>query len=272
MKVSSIRRVLVSSLAFLAGSLCVWGQDSVTGKVTDAASGEPLIGVSIAVQGTNQGIITDLDGNYSITVPDDAVLVFGYLGYSTVSEAVSGRAVINVAMKQDINLLDAVVLMGYSSTSKTELSSSVVSMEGTELRDVTTPDLGNMLQGKAAGVLVYNSSGQPGQQATIRVRGTGSITAAADPLYVVDGIPGGSFNPNDIESITVLKDAGATALYGSDAAGGVIVITTKKAKKGQNVTAEFKAQAGVKQALFGRFSPMNSAQSPYEYSLSCVFA
>lgn len=264
MKVSSIRRGIVSILALLAGTLSVWGQESVTGRVTDAASGEPLVGVSIAVQGTNQGIITDLDGNYSIAVADDAVLVFGYLGYSTVSEAVSGRAVINVAMKQDINLLDAVVLMGYSSTRKTELSSSVVSMEGNELRDVTSPDLGNMLQGKAAGVLVYNSSGQPGQEATIRVRGTGSITAAADPLYVVDGIPGGSFNPNDIESITVLKDAGATALYGSDAAGGVIVITTKKAQKGQNVTAEFKAQAGIKQALFGRFKPMNSAEL-YDY-------
>ena len=259
-----IRKIAVAGLLMMAGTLLSFAQVTVTGTVTDAASSEPLIGVSIAVEGTTQGVVTDLDGKYSIDVDDNAVLVFGYLGYSTVTETVGGRAVINVAMEQDINLLDAVVLMGYSSTKKTELSSSVVSVGGNELRDVTTPDLGNMLQGKAAGVLVYNSSGQPGSSATIRVRGTGSITAASDPLYVVDGIPGGSFNPNDVESITVLKDAGATALYGSDAAGGVIVVTTKKAQKGQKVTAEFKAQAGVKQALFGRFSPMNSEEL-YDY-------
>ena len=259
-----IRKIAVAGLLMLAGTIFAQAQTTVTGTVTDAATNEPLVGVSIAVEGTTTGVVSDLDGKYSIEVADDAVLVFGYLGYTTVTETVAGRSVINVPMSSDINLLDAVVLMGYSSTKKTELSSSVVSMEGNELRDVTTPDLGNMLQGKAAGVLVYNSSGQPGSSATIRVRGTGSITAASDPLYVVDGIPGGSFNPNDVESITVLKDAGATALYGSDAAGGVIVVTTKKARKGQRVTAEFKAQAGVKQALFGRFSPMDSEEL-YDY-------
>ena len=117
-----------------------------------------------------------------------------------------------------------------------------------------------MLQGKVAGVLVYNASGQPGEAAQIRVRGTGSISASADPLYVVDGIPGGSFNPNDVETITVLKDAGATAIYGSDAAGGVIVVTTKKATPGQQTVVEVKARGGIKQALTGRFRPMNSAE------------
>ena len=163
-----IRKIAVAGLLMMAGTLLSFAQVTVTGTVTDAASSEPLIGVSIAVEGTTQGVVTDLDGKYSIDVDDNAVLVFGYLGYSTVTETVGGRAVINVAMEQDINLLDAVVLMGYSSTKKTELSSSVVSVGGNELRDVTTPDLGNMLQGKAAGVLVYNSSGQPGSSATIR--------------------------------------------------------------------------------------------------------
>ena len=232
----------------------------VRGIVTDAADGSPLIGAGVFVQGTTRGTFTDLDGQFEINVPSDAVLEFSFLGYETLAVPVRGRKAISVEMKSDINTLDAVVMMGYSSTKKTELSSSVVTVKGETLRDVSTSDVGNMLQGKVAGVLVFNASGQPGESAQIRVRGTGSISAAASPLYVVDGIPGGSFNPNDVETITVLKDAGATAIYGSDAAGGVIVVTTKKAKAGQQTLVEFKAQGGVKQALSGRFRPMNSKE------------
>lgn len=234
--------------------------EPVSGTVLDAEDGQPVIGASVMIEGTATGTVTDVEGKFSIEAGADATLVIESLGYVHQKMAVEGRNNLKVFMKVEATLLDAVVMMGYSSTKKTELSSSVVTMKGETLRDVTTPDVGNMLQGKVAGVLVYNASGQPGEAAQIRVRGTGSISASASPLYVVDGIPGGSFNPNDVETISVLKDAGATALYGSDAAGGVIVVTTKKAARGQATTAEFKAQAGVKQALSGRFRPMNSSE------------
>ena len=235
----------------------------VTGIVTDASDGEPIAGASVLVKGTQIGTFTDENGTFTVAANSNDELEFGFLGYKTVTEQVGNRTKIELSLIQEINALDAVIMMGYSNAKKTEMSSSVVSMEGETLRDVTTPDLGNMLQGKAAGVLVYNASGQPGEAATIRIRGTGSITATADPLYVVDGIPGGSFNPNDVESITVLKDAGATSLYGSSGAGGVIVVTTKKATLGQKTVVEFKAQGGIKQALYGRFRPMDSEELYY---------
>ena len=236
------------------------GRHTVKGVVTDAMDGQPIIGAGVLLRGTTSGTFTDIDGRFSIEVPQDAVLEFSFLSYETIVETVAGRATINIEMTPRLNLLNEVVMMGYSSTKKTELSSSVATLQGETLRDVSTPDVGNMLQGKVAGVLVYNSTGQPGESAQIRVRGTGSISASADPLYVVDGIPGGSFNPNDVETISVLKDAGATAIYGSDAAGGVIVVTTKKATPGQKTAVEFKAQGGIKQALTGRFRPMSSSE------------
>ena len=235
---------------------------TVTGTVLDASDGQPLIGVGV-IPSTGGGTITDADGKYSIKVSGEASLTFSTLGYTAVTEAVGGRSVINVSLEPETQTLDDVVVLGYTTQKKAELSSAVVTMSGEKLHDVVTPDVGNMLQGKVAGVLVYNASGQPGEAAQIRVRGTGSIAASADPLYVVDGIPGGSFNPNDVETISVLKDAGATAIYGSDAAGGVIVVTTKKAKAGQKTAIEFKAQAGVKQALSGRFHPMDSEELYY---------
>ena len=190
-------------------------------------------------------------------------MTFSLLGYADVVEKVNGRANIDVVMKEDVNFLDEVVVMGYTTQKKNELSSSVVSLKSEEILNNSTPDLGNMLQGKAAGVVVMNSSGMPGESATIRIRGTGSITASAAPLYVVDGIAGGTFNPNDVETITILKDASATALYGASASGGVIVVTTKSAKDRTRTEVNFKASAGIKQALSGRYRPMDS-QELYE--------
>ena len=232
------------------------GKITVTGQIVDAADGEPIIGAGV-IPSTGGGTITDYDGRYSITVPTGASLTFSQMGYASVTEAVDGRSVINLAMSQDTQLLEEVVVLGFTTQKKAELTSAVVSMDGEKLRDVTTPDVGNMLQGKVAGVMVMNSSGQPGSEATIRIRGTGSITAGAGPLYVVDGVAGGSFNPNDIETITVLKDASATALYGAAASGGVIVVTTKSAKS-DKATVNFKASAGVKKALTGRFKTMDA--------------
>ena len=260
----NMKGLLTSLFLMLAVSMSAQ-QHTVTGTVVDADNGQPLVGVAVMVS-TGGGITTDLNGSFSVSASDDATLTFNTLGYLDVTEKVNGRSVINVKMTVDSKVLEEVVVLGYTSQKKNELSSSVVSISSEKLKDVTTPDLGNMLQGKAAGVLVMNASGQPGDGAKIRIRGTGSITAGAGPLYVVDGVAGGSFNPNDVETITVLKDASATALYGASASGGVIVVTTKQAKS-DKATITFKATAGIKKALSGRFSPMDSEEL-YNYHKS----
>lgn len=261
-----IKRILTTILAVTAGVLTLQAQVlKVSGTVTEAATGEPLIGVSVAIQGTTRGVVTNLDGQYTLEAGADATLVFGYLGYTTVTEPIKGRSVVNVTMDSDINTLDAAISMGYSSVRKTELSSAVSTVQGESLRDVSSNDLGTLLQGKVAGLEVYSSSGNPNSGSTIRIRGTGSISANSDPLYVVDGVVGGTFNPNDVESVTVLKDAGATGIYGASGSGGVIVVTTKQAKRGQDSQVEVRLQTGLEQIALGRFSMMNS-QELYDYS------
>lgn len=236
---------------------------SISGQVLDASDGQPLIGAGVVLP-NGTGTITDYEGKYVIQADRNETLTFSSLGYISVSEPISGRNVINVSLSPDTQSLEEVVVLGYTTQKKAELSSSVVSMSGEKLRDVSTPDVGNMLQGKVAGVMVMNGSGQPGDAADIRIRGTGSISAGAGPLYVVDGVAGGSFNPNDIETITVLKDASATALYGAAAAGGVIVVTTKGATS-DKTQINFKASVGIKRALSGRFRAMNGEEL-YDYT------
>ena len=238
---------------------------NVKGKVLDAESGEPLIGVSILVKGTSTGTVTDFDGNYELNVPNDAVLQFHYIGYKTVEKAASKT--LNVSLETDAQQLQEVVSLGYSAVKKAELSSAVVTVNAEELTDVTTSDVGNMLQGKIAGVQISNATGQPGSAAEIRIRGTGSITAASDPVYVVDGVMGGQFNPNDIETISVLKDAGATGIYGASAAGGVIVVTTKSGSKNQKPRISIRTTVGSTQPLFGNYVLMHSEEL-YDYHKS----
>lgn len=231
---------------------------NVKGKVIDADNSEPMIGVSVLVKGTTTGTITDFDGNFEISVPDKATLQLSYMGYKTIEI----RAVDNmqIIMESDALQLQEVVSLGYSAVKKAELSSAVVTVSADQLTDVTTPDVGNMLQGKVAGLTVSNAGGQPGDAAQIRIRGTGSINASSAPIYVVDGVMGGVFNPNDVETISVLKDAGSTGIYGASAAGGVIVVTTKSGKKGDKVHVDLRATAGAKQALFGNYRMMNSQE------------
>ena len=233
----------------------------VTGTVTDKI-GEPIIGATVAVKGTQIRTITDFNGSFSVEVvdPSTPTLTVSYIGYSPFEIKVGSQKDLTIKLEEKSKNLDEVIVMGYSSQKKSELSSSAVTLSAEKLTDVTTSDIGNMLQGKVAGVVVYNSTGQPGSAAEIRIRGTGSISADADPLYVVDGIPGGSFNPNDVQTITVLKDAGATALYGSAAAGGVIVVTTKSASKNQPTKVDIKTTVGTKSNLFGHFKLMNSEE------------
>lgn len=255
-----MKRFQTIFLSLLVG-VSAFADINVKGKVIDADTSEPMIGVSILVMGTSTGTVTDFDGNFSLTVPDKATLQLSYMGYKTIEL----RAVpdMNIIMETDAQQLQEVVSLGYSAVKKAELSSAVVTVSAEALTDVTTSDVGTMLQGKIAGVQISNATGQPGANAQIRIRGTGSITAASDPVYVVDGVMGGQFNPNDVETISVLKDAGATGIYGAAAAGGVIVVTTKSGKRNEKARVTVRATAGSTQPLFGNFKLMESEELYY---------
>lgn len=251
----------VICMSLLLAIAPAFAQNLVQGTVTSAEDGLPLIGVSVVEQGTTNGTVTDFDGNYELEVAKGATIQFSYIGYKT--QTAKAAATLNVIMESDAIMMEEVVSLGYSSLKKAELSSAVVTVNSEALTDVTTSDVGNMLQGKVAGVQVTNAGGQPGDAAQIRIRGTGSITAASDPVYVVDGVMGGSFSPQDVESISVLKDAGATGIYGAAAAGGVIVVTTKSGKKNEKISVDVKATAGAKQALYKNYKMMDSKELYY---------
>ena len=212
-------------------------QKSISGKVTDS-SGLPLPGVTVVVKGTTQGTITDADGKYALAnIPEDAVLQFSFIGMKTQEIVVSGKMSINVVMVEEAIGIEEVVAIGYGSVKKKDLTGSVTSVKADNIEKVNTASLNDALQGLAAGVQVTSQSGQPGEAGTILIRGGSSISASNEPLYVIDGFPqlGGSnmdLNPQDIESVEVLKDASAGAIYGARASNGVVIITTKSGKKG----------------------------------------
>ena len=253
-----MKTISVICMSLLLAIAPAFAQTVVKGTVTSADDGMPLIGVSIVEVGTTNGTVTDFDGNYELEVVGSAQIQFSYIGYKT--RTLNAMPLLNVVMESDAIMMEEVVSLGYSSLKKAELSSAVVTVSSDALTDVTTSDVGNMLQGKVAGVQITNAGGQPGDAAQIRIRGTGSITAASDPVYVVDGVMGGSFSPQDVESISVLKDAGATGIYGAAAAGGVIVVTTKSGKKNEKITVDVKATAGAKQALYKNYRMMDSEE------------
>ncbi|MBQ6074256.1 MAG: SusC/RagA family TonB-linked outer membrane protein [Bacteroidales bacterium] len=255
---------LIFLFALLLTAMQLNAQIAVKGTVTASDTGEPMIGASVMEKGTMNGTVTGIDGTYALTVTDgSAVLVISTIGFKTVEIPVSNRALINVALDVDQQLLDELVVVGYSSKTRAEITSAVAVVGAEKLNDVVTSDITHMLQGKVAGVSVINSSGLPGSSASIRIRGTSSLNAPQEPLYVVDGIIGGSYDPNDVESVTVLKDAGSTGMYGAQANGGVIVVTTKKAK-GDQLQFNFKSTVGMAQADFSRQRLMNSRQL-YQY-------
>jgi len=211
-------------------------QTVVTGKVIDKLTGEAMPGVNILVKGSTTGAITDKEGKYSISVSDrNAVLVFSFIGYLSTEIPSEGKSVVDVSLASDVQNLEEVVIVGYSTRKKSELSSSVtVISEGQLNQSVGSTNLSTKLQGMVPGMIISGTSGEPGSEASIVIQGQGSLEASSAPLTVVDGIIGGSYDTKDIASITVLRDAAATGLYGSRAANGVIVITTKTGQPGQN--------------------------------------
>ncbi|MEM9326584.1 MAG: SusC/RagA family TonB-linked outer membrane protein, partial [Bacteroidota bacterium] len=213
---------------------------TVTGTVTD--EGEALPGVSILVKGTTQGTITDIDGKYSIQAPGDATLIVSFVGYVTQEVAVNGRSNLDVVLEADIAQLEEVVVIGYGTAKKSDLTGSLAQVTAESFEAQPIARVEDALQGRASGVIVSRTSGQPGAGVKIRVRGVNSITGNNAPLVVIDGIIGGdlaTLNPNDIESFDVLKDASATAIYGSRGSNGVIMVTTKRGSGKGKINVEY---------------------------------
>lgn len=218
-------------LVLILGNTAVWADVTVTGNVSDEEG--PLIGVTIRVENSNSiYATTDIDGNYTITVPSrKSVLLFSYIGMMTMREEVGKRKEINVFMLPDTKLLDDVVVIGYGTQQKSHLTGSVTKVSGDDINNMSQSDVANMLQGALPGVNINNTTSEVGVSPTIRVRGSGSVSADSDPLVIVDGFPVSSglsqINANDVQSIEILKDAASAAIYGSRAANGVILVTTK---------------------------------------------
>lgn len=232
----------------------------VSGKIISGSDQQPLPGAAITVKGTSISTASKNDGTFTITLPSArAILIFRSIGFLSKEIQTGATTNLQVTLAEDQTQLNDVVVVGYSTKKQSELTSAVTVVSATALKDVTANNVGTMLQGKVAGLQVVNSSGAPGSAPEIRLRGVSSVNASQSPLIVVDGVIGGNYDPNDVESITVLKDAGATALYGSQANAGVIIVTTKSAKTG-DTRFEAKVTSGFRTADFGKMKMMNSAE------------
>ena len=238
-------RLLVAFLfVTLAVSIqaAVQQEKRITGTVV--SEGEPLPGVSVQVKGHSTGTITDIDGKYSISAPADGVLIFRFVGLRSAEEHINGRNTINVTMESDSKQLDEVMVVAYATAKKYSFTGAASTVKGDEIAKLQTSSVSRALEGTVSGVQASAASGQPGTDAEIRIRGIGSINASSAPLYVVDGVPFdgsvNSINPDDIASMTVLKDAASAALYGSRGANGVIIITTKQGQTDSKATVNVK--------------------------------
>lgn len=229
--------VICCLLLCLCAARSSYGQGSITvnGTVTGADDNAPLPGVNISVVGTLLGTVTDFDGNYEIEVNSAGTLAFSFVGYLTQEIAVAGQTIIDVQLAVDTQLLDEVVVIGYGTQSKSLLTSSIASVDAEEIEDLQVTTVAGVLQGKAPGVSISSGTGQPGASPTIRIRGGSSINRSNDPLFIIDGVQRSpeDFNPEDVESIEVLKDAAAAAIYGARASNGVVLVTTKSGTRGR---------------------------------------
>lgn len=226
-----MKKIVLLIMLGLIVSFSAFAQQTLKGTIRSKADKQPLPGVSVAIKGTLTGGITDLDGNFSIHVKSGDILVASFIGYKTQEIPVGSRTKMDILLEEDVALLDEVVVVGYGIQKKSDITGSVSSVKSENIRNAAFTRTDEALQGQIAGVQVVNNDASPNSSISIRIRGVNSINAASDPLVIIDGMQGGSMSnvhPNDIESIEILKDASATAIYGSRGAGGVILITTKK--------------------------------------------
>ncbi|MEP0985548.1 TonB-dependent receptor [Ekhidna sp.] len=257
-----MKRILLLSFAFLTVvAFSAMAQRTVSGKVTDD-TGESLPGVNVVIKGTTTGVTTDLDGNYRLSVDDGATLIFSYVGFETQEIQVGARTTIDVTLGGATELQE-VVVTGYQNQLKREVTGSIASVKAEEIENLPMQSFDRAIQGRAAGTQIAAASGQPGGNLNIRIRGIGSINSGNDPLIIIDGVqvasaggstqansnPLASINPNDIESIDILKDASAAAIYGAQAANGVIVVTTKSGGSGGTSNINISVQEGIVQPI-----------------------
>lgn len=259
-----MRRLLLINLFWVWLMPVAIAQQQVSGTVTDFSNGEALPGVNILIQGTTTGTITDMSGNYALSVPSgDAVLVFSFIGYETQEVTVGNQTNISVGMMPDLTTLSEIVVIGYGTQRAEAVTGSVASISGDVLRDVPSGNVTQALQGRVAGVEMSQTSSKPGASMQIRIRGTRSLTANNDPLVVLDGIPFagsiGDINPNDIKSLDILKDASATAIYGSRGANGVILVTTNRGQKRQEARITYNGYYGIRD-VFSKYPMMNGPE------------
>ncbi len=243
---------------FMLTAFCssVWAQQKVSGRVTDASFGDPLAGVTVTVKNTTRGTITDNNGQFSIHAANGEELEFSFIGLAKQVVTVSGTTV-NVVLAEDTELIDEVLVVGYGQVLKKDATGSVTSLSSEDFNEGPTVAADQLIKGKTAGVQIRSNGGAPGSSSSITIRGTGSLALTNDPLIIVDDVPLASekingarsffdnLNPNDIESMTILKDASATAIYGSRASNGVIIITTKKGKAGQDLKVDFSSVTSI---------------------------
>ena len=233
-------------LLFLFCLIPIWAfsQDlTVNGVVKDQA-GEPIIGASIVQKGTNNGVVSNLDGEFRIKVPSNSTIEVSFVGYKKTEVPVNGRTQLNITLKEDTELLDEVVVVGYGQMKRSDMTGSVVSVTDAAIKKSVPTSIDQVLQGRAAGVMIQANSGTPGASSAIRIRGINSLNATNQPIFVIDGVvidsatddennnPLSSINPADIVSMDVLKDASATAIYGARASNGVIMLTTRRGQAG----------------------------------------
>jgi TonB-linked SusC/RagA family outer membrane protein len=248
----SLQRFAMAVLLFMSCQMAFAQTRQVSGTVTDAA-GEPLIGVSVLSKGTTQGGITDENGAFNVQAAENATLVFSYIGYDTQEMAVAGQTAINIKMSENASSLNDVVVIGYGTQKKSQLTGAIASISKKEIAELPITNAGQAMQGRIAGVDVSQSGSKPGSVPKILIRGRRSFNAGNDPLYVVDGIPLSAgyedINPNDIESMEVLKDATSTAIYGSRGANGVVLITTKRGNTKGKTTVTYDTYIGQTEAI-----------------------
>jgi len=258
MKFEFVKMKAIWFILFALLTLSVTAQErSITGKVIDASTNEGLVGVTIVIEGTYTGTVTDLDGNYSIKVMPESKLIFSFIGYRSQTVAITQQSTLNVALVLETQGIDEVVVIGYGTIKKSDATGSISTVSAKDFNKggITSPQ--DLIVGKSAGVVITTAGGAPGSGATIRIRGGSSLKASNDPLIIIDGVPidnnnisGSSnflsfVNPNDIETFTVLKDASATAIYGSRASNGVILITTKKGTVGSPMRITYDGSTSI---------------------------
>ncbi len=241
----------------------------IKGKILDANNEKPIIGANVLVKGTTNGTITNLDGEYELDAPIGSTLIVSYIGYKSVETKAAGGTQV-IKLEEDSETLDEVVVVGYTTQRKESLTGAMSTVKSNKLKDITTPSVENMLNGKVPGVYVAPGSGQPGAGGAVVIRGQASLSGGTRPLWVIDGVivgsSAGDLNPADIESMTVLKDAASTAIYGSEGANGVIVVTTKKGREGKlNINASVKM--GISTVNNGNLEVMDGAEL-YDYYAS----